>query len=775
MRRRFFFFFPARARSPPPIPTLPHPHSAAIAAAKAGTTDAVAFTAATRGALGEVMYAAWPENKSTASAAHALLDTLNAGLADLERRAAASPSTSAGAGEAAAGGDTAAPLLSTLDRVAAFWGADAAPQSLADVLALGAVRGGPPGAGTGAAPEKRGRGRPKGSRTKRPRAAAAVRVPGVPMFVSDLPPPLAKELAWLLEAATARGDAPPRPDDTGAPTRLRSAVAASFASLRATHASEATRVLEVDIGPVARLLREGRYDDVERLCADVAAAARAGAEAAADAASLDVRRGKLLGLADAFAMALTGAVTELAIEHGPSKAEREAAASAAVAAASGAAGAAAAAAAAAAGRTAPLPPAIAANYEPFFHGPWRRRPYAPRPYVKLAAYEADEECAWKLTTDKAGACDGVACTAGPGKLGAFKLEQVEAAASFDTACSCLAKNTECGDACACAPGTACSNRAVSGRHTLVPGTDVREVHAWGVDCYTRRNITDAVLECGAFGPFTPPDYRALAAAAAAEADALARGETIKRDDGGGGDGSRPGSAALGAARGVDATTRDAAVAWVERTLFPAINRQGASGWDIGRALDVVTAAAEAAGDTASAAAAAAVRARAEAVGPDFFRVHPKGVGMVCQREGGLPPLTFVEEYLGEVHAPWRWFEIQDAIKKVRKERVDGLCARVFGRKTTTQPTQSPPTHSPPHPGLPRRAAGLLQHRPGAPPRRPRRLRLPVCRRGGQGRVCVAHVPFLHPQLPGRRHGLRRPPHHRRLHAAPRARRGGADV
>lgn len=22
------------------------------------------------------------------------------------------------------------------------------------------------------------------------------------------------------------------------------------------------------------------------------------------------------------------------------------------------------------------------------------------------------------------------------------------------------------------------------------------------------------------------------------------------------------------------------------------------------------------------------------------------------------PLTFVEEYLGEVHSPWRWFEIQ---------------------------------------------------------------------------------------------------------------------
>ena len=46
------------------------------------------------------------------------------------------------------------------------------------------------------------------------------------------------------------------------------------------------------------------------------------------------------------------------------------------------------------------------------------------------------------------------------------------------------------------------------------------------------------------------------------------------------------------------------------------------------------------------------------VGSNYFRIHPKGTGIVCIRDGGLPALTFVEEYLGEVHAPWRWFEIQ---------------------------------------------------------------------------------------------------------------------
>ena len=46
------------------------------------------------------------------------------------------------------------------------------------------------------------------------------------------------------------------------------------------------------------------------------------------------------------------------------------------------------------------------------------------------------------------------------------------------------------------------------------------------------------------------------------------------------------------------------------------------------------------------------------VGSNYFRIHPKGVGLLCARQQGLPPLTFVEEYLGEVHAPWRWFEMQ---------------------------------------------------------------------------------------------------------------------
>jgi hypothetical protein len=36
-------------------------------------------------------------------------------------------------------------------------------------------------------------------------------------------------------------------------------------------------------------------------------------------------------------------------------------------------------------------------------------------------------------------------------------------------------------------------------------------------------------------------------------------------------------------------------------------------------------------------------------GYNYFRLHPKGRGMLVARPGGIQPFTFVEEYLGEVH------------------------------------------------------------------------------------------------------------------------------
>jgi hypothetical protein len=340
-------------------------------------------------------------------------------------------------------------------------------------------------------------------------------------------------------------------------------------------------------------------------------------------------------------------------------------------------------------------PSILHNREPYRHGEWRKTPYAPRPYVRLQAYDVVEEATRaqverKLRTSKGGGCAGEACGSREA-LGSYSLE----ADSFATACACLARNTECDAACGCAAGGGCLNRAVTRREAVRLGADVEEIHSWGMDCYTRKNIQDAVLESQAFGPYVMPNYAAGAAppggahlqpataagqhaAVAADSPAAVGAEAAPAPGAGAADAppATPAAAAPAAAAPAAAAPKTpeeararsaverAVVEWVERSLVPAINRQGEGGWDIRAALAEVRARAEAAGDEASVWAADAVEARQARVGYNYFRIHPKGVGLACRRPGGLPRLTFVEEYLGEIHTPWRWFEIQDAVKKI---------------------------------------------------------------------------------------------------------------
>ncbi len=63
-------------------------------------------------------------------------------------------------------------------------------------------------------------------------------------------------------------------------------------------------------------------------------------------------------------------------------------------------------------------------------------------------------------------------------------------ATFETECNCLRRNMECGPDCGCAGSGLCVNRAVQERRPLQLGRDIQEVNAWGIDCYTRRNIRD---------------------------------------------------------------------------------------------------------------------------------------------------------------------------------------------------------------------------------------------------------------------------------------------
>jgi len=140
----------------------------------------------------------------------------------------------------------------------------------------------------------------------------------------------------------------------------------------------------------------------------------------------------------------------------------------------------------------------------------------------------------------------------------------------------------------------------------VKGADVAEVDTWGMDCYSRQNIFDAANDTN-IPDFTP--------------------ERIHK--------------------------------WINHELLPAINRQALRGWKLSDALDSLIQKR----DPVSVSMAQAVKERLSLVGEDYFRIHPKGTGVTCVRDIGIDKFTLVEEYLGVLHSPWRWFEIQDILKR----------------------------------------------------------------------------------------------------------------
>ena len=61
-----------------------------------------------------------------------------------------------------------------------------------------------------------------------------------------------------------------------------------------------------------------------------------------------------------------------------------------------------------------------------------------------------------------------------------------------------------------------------------------------------------------------------------------------------------------------------------------------------------------------------LRLAIETLGTDLFRVHPKGHGSVVLKKSGLKSNTLVTHYRGEIYPPWRWGEKLDAIEKTQQ-------------------------------------------------------------------------------------------------------------
>ncbi|KAJ9170119.1 hypothetical protein P3X46_018250 [Hevea brasiliensis] len=55
---------------------------------------------------------------------------------------------------------------------------------------------------------------------------------------------------------------------------------------------------------------------------------------------------------------------------------------------------------------------------------------------------------------------------------------------------------------------------------------------------------------------------------------------------------------------------------------------------------------------------------------DNYVTYRKGLGVVCNKEGGFGEDDFVVEFLGEVYPAWKWFEKQDGIRSLQKDNKD---------------------------------------------------------------------------------------------------------
>jgi len=51
-----------------------------------------------------------------------------------------------------------------------------------------------------------------------------------------------------------------------------------------------------------------------------------------------------------------------------------------------------------------------------------------------------------------------------------------------------------------------------------------------------------------------------------------------------------------------------------------------------------------------------IRELSEEYGNKWFRIHPKGTGVICRAPEGIKKNSLIVEYFGEYYSPYQWFE-----------------------------------------------------------------------------------------------------------------------
>ena len=150
---------------------------------------------------------------------------------------------------------------------------------------------------------------------------------------------------------------------------------------------------------------------------------------------------------------------------------------------------------------------------------------------------------------------------------------------------------------------------------LVDNINLIETDVWGIDCYTRKNIV------------------------------LAIGNILN--------------------------SIDEKTFFIKNILLPYVNMQESHvAWDMRKALIAIIDDGDEKLEQKYVAAAHAVLSAVNRWEDHNFRIHPKGKGIVCIKEGGIKKDEFINEYQGEVYPAWQWNERETAIEMLAAKQVD---------------------------------------------------------------------------------------------------------
>jgi len=241
-------------------------------------------------------------------------------------------------------------------------------------------------------------------------------------------------------------------------------------------------------------------------------------------------------------------------------------------------------------------------------GKWEKRAMPRRHYFHIEEYVSgiknDNTILERMKTKLRGNCDGTHCLSFE-DLGPLSLAEE----TWITECSDRKHKIECDRReCGCR-NLDCKNRAITDHKIKKMGVDVREIESWGLDVFTVKLIGSAM----------PKNI-----------------------------------------------SKEKVSEFIESCLITALQKQGEHGWNITLSLQyIINNDANELYKKISRHLLTLVELNRDGI--DAFKVHSKGIGVICCNRSGFKKNEFINEYYGEIYPPWRWYEKQDIIKKGQNE------------------------------------------------------------------------------------------------------------